>query len=205
MHIQYTQTFFPVLQKFLGSFWRPSLQPSPLSHRDLVPFEDALSSTAWQAHYRAGGGETAQLPTGKSEGKSNVHYSLSHISFYDLIINILKCKVTQNEYSIFSQRTTNSHNIHQSHWFGHLDISSSVETLADLPASVSDKCTDVIVLLHFNSHYQHSYAAISPAPDMLQKSAFESNKYDMMSARVVSRTLLCLILYPQICNQCYHR
>lgn len=73
------------LQKFLGSFWRPSLQPSPLSHRELVPFEDALSSAAWQAHYRAGGGEIAQLPTGTSWGKSNAHYSLNHISFYDSI------------------------------------------------------------------------------------------------------------------------
>lgn len=78
-HPQRTQTFF--LAKFLGSFWRPSLQPSPLSHRELVPFEDALSSAAWQAHYRAGGGEIAQLPTGTSWGKSNAHYSLNHISF----------------------------------------------------------------------------------------------------------------------------
>lgn len=61
----------PVLQNSLArfSFRRPSLQLSSVSHRELVPFEDALSSSARQAHYRAAGGEITQLPSGKSQEK----------------------------------------------------------------------------------------------------------------------------------------
>lgn len=73
-----THKLLSCLAKFLCSFWRPSLQPSSVSHRELVPFEDALSSAPWQAHYRAGGGEIAPLPTGTSWGKSNEHYSQAY-------------------------------------------------------------------------------------------------------------------------------
>lgn len=84
MHCSCTQKILKS-EKLLGSSGRPSLQLSPLSRGELVPFEDALSGSARQAHYRAAGGGIAQLPAGKSvRGESSVLPSLYHGLFRTL-------------------------------------------------------------------------------------------------------------------------